>query len=64
MAVQIQGGPALNVAVDSAGTNAQRTGGPAIPVAVVTDGRAVQAGPARRLRCRSRLASACRGELR
>lgn len=47
MAVTIQGGPALNVSVDS--NTARHEGGPAIPVAVVSDGRAAVAGPARRV---------------
>ena len=47
MPIQIQGGPAINVVVDSSGQRAE--GGAAIPVAVVTDGRRVTGNRATRV---------------
>ena len=48
MPIQIQGGPAINVVVDSS-AGAQFEGGSAIPVAVVTDGRRVTGNKATRV---------------
>jgi len=47
MAIQIQGGPAINVVPDASGARVE--GGAAIPVAVVTDGRAVSGNKATRV---------------